>query len=264
MATSRLYNTVLKIALISKNESVIHEALDFFNILVDSEVGDFLESDSFANALTTFVYNISSTGSILASVYTDGKTVEILFGIATKLRLHPEILPVWFRLQNHDTASALDTSGGLSPSKSGKTEFPLFYFLLDYVHHDGRVGDFARTGLLYIIESAVHTEELEKWVVESDLATLMASGLGALYSRLSRYIPNQPCYDIKLKQSGSLCCRSPRSRFLQLWLSPKFLNPRLRMMRLKSVRPSFRLTCEHFCRILCFGKMSWSIVHRMT
>lgn len=186
VATSRLYNIVLKIALISKNESVIHEALDFFNILVDSEVGDFLESDSFANALTTFVHNISSTGSILASVHTDGKTVEILFGIATKLRLHPEILPVWFRLQNHDTASALDSSGVLSPSKSGKTEFPLFYFLLDYVHHDGRVGDFARTGLLYIIESAVHTEELEKWVVESDLATLMASGLGALYSRLSR------------------------------------------------------------------------------
>lgn len=181
---------VLKIALVSNNEPVIHEALDFFNILVDSEVGDFLENDGFAHALINFVDSISSTGSILASVHTEGKTVEILFGIATKLRLHPEILPVWFRPRIHETASALDTPGGVSPSKSGKTEFPLFYFLLDYVHHDGRVGDFARTGLLYIIESAVYTEELERWIVESDLATLMASGLGALYSRLSRYILN--------------------------------------------------------------------------
>lgn len=180
---------VLKIALVSNNERVVHEALDFFNILVDSEVGDFLENDGFANDLITFVDNISSSGSIVASVHTEGKTVEILFGIATKLRLHPEILPVWFRPRTHKAASALGSPGGVSPSKSSKTEFPLFYFLLDYVHHDGRVGDFARTGLLYLIESAVHTEELEKWIVESDLATLMASGLGALYSRLSRYLP---------------------------------------------------------------------------
>ena len=62
----------------------------------------------------------------------------------------------------------------------------MFYLLLDYVHHDGRVGDFARTGLLYIIEAASSSVELERWIVESDLATLMASGLGALYSQLSR------------------------------------------------------------------------------
>ncbi len=55
------------------------------------------------------------------------------------------------------------------------------------MHHEGRVGDFARTGLLYIIEAASSSIDLEQWIVESDLATLMASGLGALYSQLSRY-----------------------------------------------------------------------------
>lgn len=54
------------------------------------------------------------------------------------------------------------------------------------MHHDGRVGDFARTGLLYLIESASSSKALERWIVESDLATIMASGLGALYSQLSR------------------------------------------------------------------------------
>ena len=48
------------------------------------------------------------------------------------------------------------------------------------------MGDFARTGLLYIIESASSSKALETWIVESDLATIMASGLGALYSQLSR------------------------------------------------------------------------------
>jgi hypothetical protein len=69
---------------------------------------------------------------------------------------------------------------------TNKEDFPLFYLLIDYVHHEGRVGDFSRTGLLYIVESASTSEELERWIVESDLATLMASGLGALYSQLSR------------------------------------------------------------------------------
>ena len=54
------------------------------------------------------------------------------------------------------------------------------------MHHDGKSGDFARTGLLYLIESATHSASLEQWIIESDLATLMASGLGALYSQLSR------------------------------------------------------------------------------
>ncbi|KAL0932708.1 uncharacterized protein CTRU02_211671 [Colletotrichum truncatum] len=57
---------------------------------------------------------------------------------------------------------------------------------MDYIHHEGKVGDFARTGLLYIIESASSDESLEQWIVESDLSTLMATGLGALYSQLSR------------------------------------------------------------------------------
>lgn len=61
----------------------------------------------------------------------------------------------------------------------------MFYLLVDYIHHEGKVGDFARTGLLYIIEAASNSVELEQWIVESDLSTLMATGLGALYSQLS-------------------------------------------------------------------------------
>ncbi|KAJ8102093.1 Retinoic acid induced 16-like protein-domain-containing protein [Lipomyces tetrasporus] len=65
-------------------------------------------------------------------------------------------------------------------------DFPLFYFLLEFIHHDGRAGEFARTGLLYIVESAWPSSPLEQWIIDSDFGTLMASGLGALYSQLSR------------------------------------------------------------------------------
>jgi hypothetical protein len=57
---------------------------------------------------------------------------------------------------------------------------------VDYVHSEGRAGDFARTGLLYLIETASRSKDLEKWLIESDLDTLMATGLGALYSQLGR------------------------------------------------------------------------------
>ena len=51
------------------------------------------------------------------------------------------------------------------------------------------MGDFARTGLLYLSETAAKSKPLETWMIESDLAPQMASGLGALYSRLSRHFP---------------------------------------------------------------------------
>lgn len=187
-AKSRAYNWVAHVAITSCNDGVIREGLDFFNTLIDSEEGDFLEDVGFATALTTFIDEISSSASILPSSQTESAIVVILFGVAAKLRLQPNLLRVWFRPYIQNARNPYEYSpGGLSASRSGKLEFPLFYFLLDYVHHDRRIGDFARTGLLYIIESAVHTEELERWIVESDLATLMASGLGALYSQLSRY-----------------------------------------------------------------------------
>ena len=75
-----------------------------------------------------------------------------------------------------------------------KEDFPLCYQLIDHVHHEGRIGDFARTGLLYIFESASKAMNLEQWIVNSDLPTLMATGLGALYSQLSRCASSPEAY----------------------------------------------------------------------
>lgn len=113
--------------------------------------------------------------------------MELAFNITTKIRLSPEILPAWFKtredgLKNDENRDIRERFAG----RTQRADFPLFYILMDYIHHEGKVGDFARTGLLYIIEAASSSALLEQWIVESDLSTLMATGLGALYSQLSR------------------------------------------------------------------------------
>lgn len=163
-----------------------------FSVLLDSEEEELIGDAGFAECLMAFLCRIAGSGAKVMGMDTEGEVVELLFGIATKIRLQPDILPVWFNSKRHDDYRRRKSASTTAFVGAAHTEdFPLFYLLLHYVHHEGSVGDFARTGLLYIIESASHSEDLEGWIIESDLATLMASGLGALYSQLSRYRQNK-------------------------------------------------------------------------
>ncbi|KAF2497730.1 hypothetical protein BU16DRAFT_482925 [Lophium mytilinum] len=185
-SSSQIYNAVSKIASTAYNEGVVRDGVALFGALLDSEEEDFLENDQFAQSLMNFIGRIVGSGSMVVGEDTEAEIVELLFGISAKIRLQPEILPVWF------TSSASDSQGrSVNPKVdfaglTQKEDFPLCYQLIDHVHHEGRIGDFARTGLLYIFESASKSQDLEQWIVGSDLPTLMASGLGALYSQLSR------------------------------------------------------------------------------
>ncbi len=187
-SSSQIYSTISKIASLSRNEGLTREAISAFSTLIDSEDEQFLGEDAFAKAIMSFAGKVAGTRAMIIGPETEGDVVELLFGIAAKIRLQPEILPAWFTSKSPER-EAVDEAARQDKfiGAAHKDDFPLFYLLIDYVHHEGRVGDFARTGLLYIIESAASSEDLERWIVESDLATLMASGLGALYSQLSRY-----------------------------------------------------------------------------
>ncbi len=130
---------------------------------------------------------ITGANSIRLGADTEARVVELSFNITTKIRLEPEILPAWFKSQSTKPQEGRELRDhDKFTGRTQKQDFPLFYLLIDYIHHDGKVGDFARTGLLYIIEAASSSVALEQWIVESDLSTLMATGLGALYSQLSR------------------------------------------------------------------------------
>lgn len=155
---------------------VIRETLEIFKLLLDSEEGEFIRDRAFADALMGYVSTMSACNMDQSS---ELLLVEVLFAVSTKLRLSPEVLPAWFKPA---------VSREALPQESSREDFLLFYLTMNYIHHEGKVGDFARTGLLYLIESAGQWPALEQWIIESDLALLMASGLGALYSQLSRWV----------------------------------------------------------------------------
>lgn len=141
---------------------------------------------------------ITGVNSVRLGLDTESRVVELAFNITTKIRLNPEILPAWFKTQQAGRNDGdEDDSRDRFAGRTQRGDFPLFYILMDYIHHEGKVGDFARTGLLYIIEAASSSGPLEQWIVESDLSTLMATGLGALYSQLSRkLVIDHPPHDL--------------------------------------------------------------------
>lgn len=187
-SSKQIYISIGKIATTSYNEGIIREGVGFFSTLIDSEEEAFVESDAFANALMNLLVRITGANSIRLGRETEIEVVELSFNITTKIRLDPEILPAWFTAQEHqdELESAERDAHEKFTGRTNKEDFPLFYLLIEYIHEEGRIGDFARTGLLYIIEAASNSVTLEQWIVESDLATHMATGLGALYSQLSR------------------------------------------------------------------------------
>lgn len=193
-ATSQVYLTVAKLALATNDPGIISLSARLFNTLIEAEVDGIVDSQTFSRALVELVSRAHGADGDGGGDGGDGgggedaKLVELVFGVANIIRLRPEVLPAWFLPQEQD-----DETAGLQGKEefAGATrrgDFPLFYLLVDYVHCEGRTGDFARTGLLYIIETASKVKELEKWLIESDMATLMATGLGASYSQLSRYV----------------------------------------------------------------------------
>lgn len=166
---------------------VVKETIATFSTLVDTEDENFLGQENFAQSLMDF---LRKTSQRLDPSF-QNEFVELLFNISAKIRQSPTLLPIWFTgleggygREDYDSLGKHQRFAGIT----NKDDFPLFYLLIDFVYSEGRVGDFARTGLLYIIEAASPGSELEKWMIESDLATLMASGLGALYSQLSRFV----------------------------------------------------------------------------
>ena len=188
-ATSRILVVVAKLAIAFGNDGITHEALGICSLLIDNEEEDFMEDRAFATELPKLVDAIISSGQHLADPETESSMLEVLFGVASKIRLEPRILPIWFRPPLEDDEDEKTGSEEVRDTQRDRTvEFPLFYLLLSYVPKEGRCGEFARMGLLYIIETVSASSKLERWIVEGDMAALMASGLGALYSQLSRSV----------------------------------------------------------------------------
>lgn len=120
--------------------------------------------------------------------------VDLMYIICSKIHGFPALLNIFF----HDKQwlivpqKKLNSNGNMNPpchtpmvkEDQPEYEFLLFTYLLRFVHREGRSGDFARTGLLFLMEMA--TDQLGEFILDSDFTSIMAAGLGALYSQLPR------------------------------------------------------------------------------
>lgn len=114
-----------------------------------------------------------------SELYSDD-LVDLMYIICSKIHGFPALLNIFF----HDKLWLTTPQKSSKDQDSHEYEFLLFTYLLRFVHREGRSGDFARTGLLFLMEMA--KDQLGNFIYESDFSTIMAAGLGALYSQLPR------------------------------------------------------------------------------
>lgn len=113
------------------------------------------------------------------------RMVDLLFAICSRIHHYPPLLAMFF-----DTASWHDRAGASSDIRH-EEEFLIFYQLMDNMHQPDRLGDFCRTGLLYILNASKDNEDVQKWIGESELPTFLAVGIGSNYSALGlKIVPN--------------------------------------------------------------------------
>jgi tRNA threonylcarbamoyladenosine modification (KEOPS) complex Pcc1 subunit len=185
----------------------------------------------------------------------DEDLVDLMYIICSKIHGFPALLNIFFhdrqwlttpqktqhtttpdQTQSPENPLLTNHQRNVQGEKKPDYEFVLFSYLLRFVHREGRSGDFARTGLLFLMEMA--TGQLGDFILESDFATIMAAGLGALYSQLPRKlvvqeetdVPNNSTtyllasdqdtmgmpFDIDIETSNSSDFRSRLDSFLKL------------------------------------------------
>ncbi|EIW73691.1 hypothetical protein TREMEDRAFT_42491 [Tremella mesenterica DSM 1558] len=164
----------------------------------------------------------------------EGDLVDLMCILCSRMRAYPPLLMIFFHdkgwLHPHPSIGspiplAATLARTMSPVPSHLTrgsdpsirtgtkgsqnfEFLLFSYLLRFVHREGRTGDFARAGLLFLFDIAflMPSEEggenlvmpdekgsdplqdardaLGEFILDGDFADVMAAGLGAIYSLL--------------------------------------------------------------------------------
>ncbi|GJE95135.1 Retinoic acid induced 16-like protein-domain-containing protein [Phanerochaete sordida] len=119
-----------------------------------------------------------------------------------------------------DTPLPDDTTAASSTNKKPEYEFLLFNYLLRFVHREGQIGDFARAGLLFLMDVAMTSIEpsqsssdlssststlasgndptndaalaLAEYILDGDFSDVLAAGLAAVYSILPTKLEIRP------------------------------------------------------------------------
>ena len=145
-----------------KVPGILEEVIKFYILLVDNLPGEFLNHAAVHESLLRLM-NRSLEPSPSPFKKYEEQLIELSFAICTKLTARN------FRFF----------------FDSQTWSFSLFKFLLRFVHLNGKMGDYARTSILLMLE--IKNQKLMHYIVEkSDFPTILSIALGASFSELPR------------------------------------------------------------------------------
>ena len=178
-----------------------------------------------------------------------------------------------------ETATISSAQASSMTNKKPEYEFLLFNYLLRYVHREGRIGDFARAGLLFLMDVAMGAASgdlrtfekstssapkeiiegdpitdaalaLAEYILDGDFAEVLGAGLGAVYSLL----PSK----LELRREAPDRGHAPGAMVLggNLYDPQKEQDAEIERARTfgleMSTSPDFRSRLDHFLKIIEF------------
>ncbi|KAJ4487972.1 Retinoic acid induced 16-like protein-domain-containing protein [Lentinula aciculospora] len=163
-------------------------------------------------------------------------------------------------------------------TKKPEYEFLLFNYLLRFVHREGQIGEFARAGLLLLMDVAMSPGEpvhrltgeetpsetaadpitdaalaLAEYILDGDFSEVLGAGLGAVYSMLPSKLEFRPPTSADRSQETGMVIGST-------WLETEDEKEMLEVFRTKSWAmgvedansPDFKSRLDHFLKMLEF------------
>ncbi|KAJ7219259.1 Retinoic acid induced 16-like protein-domain-containing protein [Mycena pura] len=179
------------------------------------------------------------------------------------------------------TPSQTTVTSGPASSSTKKTEyeFLLFNYLLRFVHREGQIGDFARAGLLFLMDVAMSPAEpvhrladttstssgsstsdpitdaalaLAEYILDGDFSEVLGAGLGAVYSLLPSKLEFRPPAAAADARSGMIIgSTGPETEDEKERM--EVARDRSRAMGIEdAANPDFKSRLDHFLKLLEF------------
>ncbi|KAL7750413.1 hypothetical protein RI367_004187 [Sorochytrium milnesiophthora] len=159
------------------------EVIKTFTALVNHLDNRFLIQSAVHRAIIKLNRACAAERSSSVSRY-EQETAELLYTICEKIKRLPELLWVFFNERRVLSALVDDGHPATTPvSAQQRYDFPLFSFLLQFVHHTGPPGEFARTAITFVLEMA--SGPLRDFILEDgNFVVTISATFNALYAEL--------------------------------------------------------------------------------
>ncbi|KAG5652746.1 hypothetical protein H0H81_003887 [Sphagnurus paluster] len=162
-------------------------------------------------------------------------------------------------------------------SKKTEYEFLLFNYLLRFVHREGQIGDFARAGLLFLMDVAMSPGEprpesidpssenlpsdpvqdaalaLAEYILDGDFSEVLGAGLGAVYSLLPSKLVFHPVVASPTSPANGMAIGGLAPDTAEEIEKQEMEKEKVRAMGVEdALNPDFKARLDHFLKLLEF------------